>query len=238
MPAAFSFVPHTAIVVAGGQGARLGHRIPKAFVPIAQRPMVLYSIATLAAIESISTLIVAVPAGYEPVMQELLQTAGPWRVTLHVVRGGAERHDSVAAGLAVVGPDTDLVLIHDAARPFVRREQILACLAAAQESGAALLALPAHDTIKLASTAGTVVETIDRQRVWLAQTPQAFRRVLLLEAYARLRRDLLPVTDDAMLIERTGGTVRLVAGDADNRKITTAADLRWAEWYSQLPQAG
>jgi len=193
--------------------------------------MVLHSVATFAAIESISAIIVAVPAGYEDEMEQLLRAPEPWRVAIRVVTGGAERQDSVAAALAIVDSTAELVLVHDAARPFVRTTQILACIAAAAECGGAILALPANDTIKVATDDGMVGETIDRRRIWLAQTPQVFRRTLLQAAYASLRDEPVAVTDDAMLIERCGGKLRLVAGDPDNRKITNPADLEWAEWY-------
>lgn len=144
-----------------------------------------------------------------------------------VVAGGEERQDSVAAGLGAAG-EAEWVLVHDAARPLASPALVRRVLLAARETGAATAGLAARDTVKVAS-AGTVTETLDRTSIWLTQTPQAFRRSLLLEAHARAGQRRLRATDDAALVEAMGGAVRVVEGETTNLKITTAEDLAIAD---------
>ncbi len=143
--------------------------------------------------------------------------------------GGAERFESVANALAVTASEADFVAIHDAARPCATAQQIDAVFARAVETGAALLALPVPDTVKRGDGAGRVTETISREGLWLAQTPQAFRRDWLLDAYARRAVVGAAITDDAQLVEAAGRAVHLIAGSAANVKITTREDLELAE---------
>ena len=145
---------------------------------------------------------------------------------VEVVDGGAERADSVAAALARVKPNIDFVAVHDAARPCIADEWIDQVFAAAEQTGAAMLAVPVAGTLKRVSADHKVLETLSRAGVWEAQTPQVFRRQLLLDAYAR--RGAEPATDDAQLVERLGHPVTVVHGSPLNLKITTQADLRFA----------
>src|SRR5262245_54225155 len=145
---------------------------------------------------------------------------------IEVVEGGAERYDSVTRALERVNPDADFVAIHDAARPCIATEWIDAVFAAAIQSGAAILARPVTSTLKRAAGEQTMQETVSRERLWEAQTPQVFRRQLLIDAYGR--RGGQPATDDAQLVERLGHTVSLVPGSPMNLKITTKEDLRIA----------
>jgi len=223
-----------ALIVAAGRGTRLGADLPKAFVPLGGLPLFHHSLATFASLPNLSQLVLVVADERRADAARLLAAAAPLPVAVEIVAGGAERQDSVAAGLAHVR-DAELVAVHDAARPFVRGEQIAACVEAAAATGAALLALPAHDTIKIAAADGCVATTPDRRTIWQAQTPQIFRRELLRAAYAQAAAENFIGTDDAQLVERTGARVRLVVGDLSNRKVTTADDLLWAEW--QLARA-
>lgn len=158
--------------------------------------------------------------------------AAPLRVAPTVVAGGAERGDSVRVGLAATG-DARLIAIHDAARPFVSVEVIRAVIGAARTHGAALPGIPATDTIKQVHPDGWVAATPPRARLWLAQTPQVFQADIIRAAHADATGDA--GTDDAMLVERLGHRVYVVPGDAQNRKITTLEDLRWAEWVLARP---
>jgi len=148
---------------------------------------------------------------------------------VEVVAGGAERFDSVANALAKLRDDIDLVAIHDAARPCVTARMIDDVIAAAAKTGAALLAVPVSDTVKRGDDAGRVEATVPRKGLWLAQTPQVFRRDWLVEAHARRAQLGRDVTDDAQLIEAAGHPVYLVTGSASNVKITTREDLALAE---------
>jgi len=226
-------VSTVAIVVAAGRGTRMGTAAAKAFLPLGGVPLVGHSLRTLAALNGLAALVLVVAADQRERATRIIEQHGPWGVPIRLTEGGAERQNSVAAGLQLVGPATDLVLIHDAARPFVLLAHVEECVKAAAAHGAAILAVPARDTVKLVGGDSTITETIDRRRVWLAQTPQVFNTHLLRRAYAQARRDGYVATDDAALVERLGHPVRVVPGDVHNLKITTPDDLRWAEWYLQ-----
>ncbi len=211
----------SAILAAGGRGLRLGHFQPKQLLEIAGRPILERSVSLLREHPDVDEVIVALP---EELVQDppayLLNTSKP----LRVVAGGTRRQDSVAAAFRLVSERADVVVIHDAARPFASSGLVARTIAAAAESGAALAALGARDTVK--QVAGDVVRaTLDRQTIFLAQTPQAFRREVLRDALA-LTGD---ATDEAALAERAGHTVRIVEGEASNIKVTTPEDLIIAE---------
>ena len=146
---------------------------------------------------------------------------------IEVVEGGAQRADSIEKALARVKADIDLIAVHDAARPCLAEAWIDSVVSAAEKSGAAILANPVSSTIKRRSTDGTIKETVSREHLWEAQTPQVFRRELLLEAYAK--RGGFSATDDAQLVERLGHPITLVEGSRLNIKITTKEDQRLAE---------
>ncbi len=151
----------------------------------------------------------------------------------HVVAGGTQRHDSVAAGLNRVPERCALVAIHDAVRPLVPARAIRESLAVAEQIGAACVGVPAHDTIKRTGTGDIVEETLPRQGLWLVQTPQVFRTEILRAAYIKLHTFPGAATDDAQLVELLGHPVAMVAGACENMKVTTRADLRLAEAWLQ-----
>lgn len=205
-----------ALIVAAGRGERLGSDRPKAFVVCGGRPLVAWSVAALAEVPEIVATVVALPPGEEA-------PAG----TLGVP-GGAQRSHSVRAALAAAPPDADVVLVHDAARPFLTAEIASACLAALGGADAAIAAAPLADTVKEAE-GDRVVRTLDRARLWAVQTPQVFRRDALERALAQPDEVLAAATDDAALVEAAGGQVRLVAVSRWNLKVTGPDDLRAAE---------
>lgn len=203
----------------------------KAFLTLGGVPIAVHSLRALSRVREIHSIVCVISADRQAQGAEMLQHYGPWQPPVQLACGGLERQDSVAAGLAQVGGGSDLVLVHDAARPFVSVDAVRACIQTAAAAGAAILAVPACDTLKLVDAGVTVVNTIDRRKVWLAQTPQVFRVGLLRRAYEQAQRDGYVGTDDAALVERIHTPVRIVPGTPTNRKITTPADLRWAEWY-------
>jgi 2-C-methyl-D-erythritol 4-phosphate cytidylyltransferase len=207
-----------ALIVAAGRGERLGASGPKAFVTLAGRPLLAWSLETLAAVPDVERIVVAVPPGVG-------FDAPPGTV---VVDGGATRSHSVRNALAAAGPG-DPVLVHDAARPLATSELFQRALAALEHADAAVAAARVTDTIKEAEPGGTVRRTLDRSTLWAIQTPQAFRRQALVEALAQPDEVLAAATDDAWLVERAGGTVRVVESSPDNLKVTTRLDLRVAE---------
>jgi 2-C-methyl-D-erythritol 4-phosphate cytidylyltransferase len=213
------------IVVAGGSGRRFGGQVAKQFQPLGGRPMLAVTASRFIGLPGLARLIVvAVPAAFEECHALLAPLGLPFRLA----PAGAERQQSVASGLANVDPDCAVVAVHDAARPLVRREHVVACIDAARATGAAILATPVPDTVKRVSD-GRIVGTVERADLWLAQTPQAFRVDVLRRAHAAGTADA--ATDDAALVERLGLSVAIVAGDPSNRKITTQDDLIWAEAF-------
>jgi 2-C-methyl-D-erythritol 4-phosphate cytidylyltransferase len=205
-----------ALVVAAGRGERLGKPVPKAFVNLAGRPMVEWSVAALQDVSAVTGIVVALPPG----VSAPAGTIG--------VPGGSERSHSVRAALAAAGPGEDVILVHDAARPLVTPELIAACLSALGDADAAIAATPVTDTIKECE-GEHVARTLDRSRLWAIQTPQVFRRDALQRALAQDDSVVAAATDDAALVEALGGTVRIVPAPPENLKVTTALDLRVAE---------
>jgi 2-C-methyl-D-erythritol 4-phosphate cytidylyltransferase len=204
-----------ALVVAAGRGERLGTPVPKAFVMLAGRPMIEWSIAALRGVAAIEQIVVALPAGVDAPAG----TVG--------VPGGAQRSHSVRAALAAARAGADVV-VHDAARPLLSPALVQACLDGLQGADAAIAATPVTDTIKQCAD-GHVERTLDRSRLWAVQTPQAFRRGALERALAQDDAVLAAATDDAALVEALGGTVRVVEAPRENLKVTTPLDLRVAE---------
>jgi 2-C-methyl-D-erythritol 4-phosphate cytidylyltransferase len=221
-------VQTTVIVAAAGPGTRLGAAEPKAFVGLQGAPLFIHTLRSLLAAPSISGAILVIPSAQKARAAEWIESLGPWRCPVQIVPGGVERQDSVRAGLAAA--DTDLIAVHDAARPFIDADVVEAAIDAAAEHGASIVAAAATDTTKRVDSDGWIVTTIPRQDVWLAQTPQIFLADVLREAHANAMQLNLTATDDSALVERLGYRVRVVPGNPENRKITTAADLRWAEW--------
>ncbi len=213
----------TALIVAAGQGRRFGGAVSKQFIPVHGKPLLWHTLQAFEACPEVEAVIVILPPG--EVAERGAEIAG-WGLVKFVfaLAGGAERHDSVANGLAAVPPESDLVAIHDGVRPLITPAIISACIAAAQESGAAIAAVPPKDTIKGAE-AGLVTTTLDRRRLVLVQTPQVFRSDLIRSAYEEAFRRNAFSTDDAALVEALGHPVRIVTGDYRNIKVTSPEDL-------------
>jgi 2-C-methyl-D-erythritol 4-phosphate cytidylyltransferase/2-C-methyl-D-erythritol 2,4-cyclodiphosphate synthase len=229
----------SAILAAGGLGTRLGGEVPKQFRAFGGRTLLERSLAALATHPAIDEVVIALPAGHVDPPPRCAVAA--WPCPVRVVEGGPRRRDSVARAFAAVSSAAEVVLVHDAARPFVDAALIDRTIAAAAASGAAVPAVPAHDTVKrgrVRDGAVWVDATLPREAVYLVQTPQAFRRGVLAHAFAGA--DDADATDEAGLVERAGGVVQIVAGDRRNVKITTAEDLRGfaADGGGGLPRIG
>jgi 2-C-methyl-D-erythritol 4-phosphate cytidylyltransferase len=205
-----------ALVVAAGRGERLGSAGPKTLVELGGQPMLHYSIAALRAVGAISEIVVALPAG-----------ASTPEGCVGVI-GGEHRSASVAAALAAASSAQDVVLVHDGARPLVTAGLIEQVLAALDGVECAIAAGAVTDTIKQTDAAGIVVRTLDRSQLWSVQTPQVFTRAALERALAMAPELVAAATDEAWLVERGGGRVRVVAAPAENLKVTTARDLALA----------
>jgi 2-C-methyl-D-erythritol 4-phosphate cytidylyltransferase len=217
-----------AIIVAAGSGERLGAGRPKAFVALAGRPMVAWSLAAIAA-AGVPRAIVAVPPGHGAAAEEsLAEAAAAFPLGFALVEGGATRSASVRNALAAAG-EVDAVTVHDAARPLATAELFTATLMALEHADAAIAAARVTDTIKEAGEDGMVVRTHDRARLWAIQTPQAFRAAVLRRALDVPDEVLAQATDDAWLVERAGGSVVVVESAPANFKVTTPHDLAVAE---------
>jgi 2-C-methyl-D-erythritol 4-phosphate cytidylyltransferase len=217
-----------AIVVAAGSGERLGAGRPKAFVALAGRPMVAWSLDAIAA-AGIPRAVVAVPPGHGAAAEDALGgAAGDFPLGFALVEGGDTRSASVRNALAAAG-DVDAVAVHDAARPLAAAELFTATLEALEHADAAIAATRVPDTIKEAGPDGVVERTLDRSRLWAIQTPQAFRAAVLRRALDVPEDVLAQATDDAWLVERAGGSVRVVESPPANFKVTTPHDLAVAE---------
>ena len=232
----------SAILPAAGLGTRMGAEMPKQFLELDGKPLLIFTLQRLAACPAINEFIISTRA------EEVDSIAG--RVArenlgrpVRVVRGGDSRQDSVGNALAEISPEADLILVHDAVRPLVTCDQIDRVIAEAIACDAAILGMPAMDTVKevkrasLPGDVALIIATIPRERVVLAQTPQVFRASLLLEAFARARQDGVSASDEAGLVERMGRDVHVVAGSERNLKITRPGDMQLVEFYLREERA-
>jgi len=232
-----------AILPAAGLSTRMGAETPKQFLTLDNVPLVIFTLRRLAACEAITDFFIAtlpdeVAALTERVAQEKIGRP------VKVVRGGANRQESVGNALAEVAADTEIVVVHDAVRPFVTRAHVERLITEARERGAAILGIPAIDTVKevkRASMPGDVAlitATVPRERIVLAQTPQVFTCALLKEAFARAQEDGVTASDEAALVERLGRSVHVVQGSERNIKITKPADMELARFYLEQERRG
>ena len=214
------------LIPAGGLGARLGLRTPKQFLRLGDSTILAATLRHFLRHPAVRAVVIAAPTAHLARTRQMVGRRRG-RPTVEVVEGGATRQESVWRALQAAPADAEIVLVHDAVRPFITRGLIDVIRAAAAEQGAVLCALPIVETVKRVVD-GVVESTLDRSTLWAVQTPQGFRAALLREAHEKARRDGIVGTDDAMLVERLGYPVRVVAGLAENVKITTPVDLRSA----------
>ena len=215
------------VVVAAGAGVRAGPGEPKQFRPILGVPMLLRALRPFTSHPEVLHVVVALPPAYVERPPEWLGKLRGERLAL--VAGGAQRADSVRAGLAALPPEAAVILVHDAARPFVGRGTIDVVIARARGGVGAVAAVPLSDTVKEVVEDHRITKTVARARLWRAYTPQGFPRAMIDQAYAALRRDDPPPTDDAEVCERAGFPVEVVTDSPHNVKITTTDDFRIAE---------
>lgn len=216
------------IIAGGGVGKRMGADRPKQYLEFAGRPMLCHTLDRFKGIDTVKKLIAVLPSDFAVSFEK--DILKPYRYPKEWVAavGGIKRQDSVRNGLGLIGDDIDVVLIHDACRPFISKELITRSIEVAYNEGAAIVAAPIKETIK--RVAGRSIDgTVDRQGLYGAQTPQSFRVDVLKRAYERAFKDGFYGTDDAMLVERMGGKVTVIEGDYRNIKITTPEDLLIAE---------
>ena len=223
------------LIAAAGTGRRFaeaaggGGALSKVFADLAGRPVLAYVLEAFWRVEAVAEVVVAVPETSVEWARGRFGETGPAGRPLCWVAGGADRTESVARALAASDPALPLVAVHDGARPLIRSAVIAEALRVAAAEGAAVVGRPVDHTVKRVGAEGRVLETVPRGRLWLAQTPQVFRREVIEEAYRRRGEAAGSVTDDAQLVEALGRPVRMVRGEAANIKITTPEDLRLCE---------
>ncbi len=223
------------VIPAGGIGTRFGNNRPKQFLELNGVPILVRTCRAFLEISEIQAIALAVPAAHREesvaLLREFLSDVEFAR--LRFTEGGMTRQDSVRAGLFILPPDIQVVLVHDAARPLIDADTIYRCLRGAVDSGAVIAAVPVHDTMKKVEEGGRIVGTLDRTGLWRAQTPQAARRDLLERAFALAAQAHFIGTDEASLLEAAGIPVQVVEGNERNIKVTRPADLQLAATYVQ-----
>jgi len=211
------------IIPAGGQGKRMGHDRPKQYLELNGQPILHHTLKVFQDCSVIDSIVLAVPEN------DVSDIRGQYQndfTKIHcVTAGGKERQDSVYNGFLALDPAIELVIVHDAVRPFVDSAMIRAVVHSAQVDGAAIVAIPLSDTLKRADADGKVEETIPRDKLWRVQTPQAFRRDVFVDAYNKAIAEGFYGTDEASLVERLGIKISIVPGSAFNLKITHPEDL-------------
>jgi 2-C-methyl-D-erythritol 4-phosphate cytidylyltransferase len=225
-----------AIIPAAGLGTRMGADQPKQFLELDGMPLIIFTLRRLAECAAITDIFIATRSDDIASLQEKVDQAALGRPA-RVVLGGATRQESVANALAQVDPSTEIVLVHDAVRPFVTRAQIERVIAEARTRGAAILGIPAIDTVKevkrasLPEDVALISSTIPRERIVLAQTPQVFSYALLRESFKKAQEDDFTGSDEAAIVERSGHDVFVVLGSERNLKITRPSDMDLARFY-------
>jgi 2-C-methyl-D-erythritol 4-phosphate cytidylyltransferase len=223
-----------AVIVAAGEGKRMNSPTTKVFLSLQGRPVLLHTLRRFAATRAVEKTIVVVAEKDLTRCEALIRADRDLAKVRYVVQsGGTTRRESVRQGLTRLDHGCDLVVIHDGARPLVPISLIDRCIEVAWKEGAAVVGLPARDTIKMIKEDGRVCKTVSRESFWLVQTPQAFRRELIIRAYEAAVEESSEVTDDAALVERIGEPVVFVEGDPRNIKVTVPEDLSMAEALMQ-----
>lgn len=214
-----------AIIPAAGAGKRMESGLSKQYLALEGVPILVRTLRVFETAPSVDAVFLIVPAGDEDaVRRDMVAPHGLAKIS-HILPGGKERQDSVRVGIEALRDETEIVVIHDAVRPFVTLEMIEASVEGARRFGAVSVGVPVKDTVKSVGVDGWVSHTMDRSQLWLTQTPQTFQRGIIQEAYRRAYREGVYATDDASLVERIGIRVRMIPGSYENIKITTAVDL-------------
>ena len=226
----------TAVIVAAGKGRRMGTEVSKQFLLLCGKEILAHSVEKFEKAEKIRDIVLVTGEDSLQDVREMAQEYG-WKKIVAVVAGGKERQDSVWNGLQAVSDDTDIVLIHDGVRPFVTEDILNHSIETAVEMGSCVAGVPAKDTIKVCNGEKVAVATPDRSTLWQIQTPQTFRKDLIMQAYQKAKAEGFVGTDDASLAEYCGCPVKVIMGSYRNIKITTKEDLLIGEAFLKEEQA-
>jgi 2-C-methyl-D-erythritol 4-phosphate cytidylyltransferase len=218
-----------ALIPAGGAGKRMPGHVSKQYLLLDGIPLLVHTLRIFQCLPIVHDIFLVVPSDdIQFVSQTIVRTYGITKVR-QIVSGGRERQDSVKNGLDAMGDEHDIVIIHDGVRPFISEDLVHLAVIEASIGEAVTIGVPVKDTVKMVTQDGWVIETTRRDCLWLTQTPQVFKREIIKEAYRRAYNDHYYGTDDASLVERIGGHVKMIPGSYDNIKITTKDDLLLAE---------
>lgn len=217
------------LIPAAGQGKRMGTSVKKPYLMLGDKPILSHTIDRFEQNSAIDEIIVIVDESDFTICYEHVLAPFLYKKTRELISGGETRQVSVYNGLCALSDDVDYVIIHDGVRPFIDDDIIFRCLEATAECGASVAAVPVKETIKVANKNQYINYTPDRDLLWRVQTPQVFRKALLIEAHEKARLDSINAPDDATLVEKLGVPVKLVMGSYKNVKLTTPEDLSFAE---------
>ncbi len=232
-----------AIIPAAGAGSRMGGKVKKQFLPLKGKPIIIHTLQRFEHCSEVDEIVVSVPESDIVEIEALLSKYRIHKVSKAIV-GGQKRQDSVHNALQrITANDSDIILVHDAVRPFVESRKISQVVKACKEFDAAVVAVQPKDTIRRSAGGGFFDQTVDRTALWLVQTPQAFKAKLLFRAFAKAYSDKFYSTDEAALVERLGVKARIVEGSYDNIKITTLEDLELGalileRWHARTTDGG
>ena len=218
-----------AVIPAGGRGRRIGGARPKQLIRLLGKPILLHTLERFELSPEIDTIVISVSPEIKDEVEDIVRQSKLSKVS-GIVNGGEHRQDSVWNGIDVLEKErVDYILIHDAVRPFVTAECLRGVISESIKHGAAVVAVRPKDTVKQSAEGGFVGGTLERENVWIAQTPQGFQFSLIHTAFCRAREEGIYATDDSSLVERLGIKVRIVEGSYDNLKISTAEDLEFGD---------
>jgi len=226
-----------AIIPAGGSGNRMGKDIPKQYLLMGNMPILIHTLKVFQESTQVDDIFLILSAEYVKNAEQMIVQRYNLSKVIRILPGGKHRQDSVRSGVDALGAAYDIVVIHDGVRPFVSAELIKMVIGEAVLAGAVSVGVPVKDTIKSLDSHGFVDKTLNRNKLWLTQTPQAFSALLIQEAYRRAYEDDYYSTDDAALVERMGKKVKMLTGFYENIKITTESDLRWGELFLKMRSA-
>jgi 2-C-methyl-D-erythritol 4-phosphate cytidylyltransferase len=215
------------IIPAAGAGERMGAAVSKQFLLLLGKPIIIHTLERFQMCGAVNEIIIAVQPSSRQQVESLIGEFHLSKAT-RIVEGGKRRQDSVSNALSHLNPQAEVVIVHDAVRPFIRQKTILDSVDKAISYSAAVVAVRVKDTIKVGTDEGRFERTLDRSVLWLAQTPQTFRRQVLIDAYEKASRERIDATDDASLVELLNIRPAIVEGSFENIKITTPDDLDFA----------
>lgn len=219
----------SAIIPAAGSGIRIGGDTKKQYIHLHNKPILVRTIERLSSSRFISEILLVVPESDVEYCENEIVSLYSLNKIKRVITGGKERQDSVHNGIEHISPDTDIIMVHDAVRPFISEKLIKKSIETAAECGSVVVAVPEKDTVKEATTEGLIIKTLQRQRLWRIQTPQVFRRDILVRAYDNAVKTGFLGTDESSLVEQIGEPVTIINGSYLNIKITAPEDILLAE---------